>query len=300
MQMPVSDGGEGFLEAFRALGRERCASVAGPLGGTVNAPWLYLPGSGPLAVVETATAIGLGLAGGPGGNDPVAASTQGVGELVLAAARDGVREVLVGLGGSATTDGGWGAVEVLARREPRPAIVVACDVEARFTEAATVFSRQKGASSAEVELLRRRLDRLVQLYLDRFGVDVSNVPGAGAAGGLAGGLFALGARLVPGFEVVAEQLGLADAVARADLVITGEGYLDEQSFEGKAVGGVCAMASGAGVPVLVVAGDGDEERLGMPGRVSLTRTFGREAAMADTARCVSEAVARLLGAGPPL
>jgi glycerate kinase len=303
-QMPVSDGGEGFLDAFGAIGTWRQAKVTGPLGRPVDAPWLRLHSpTGPLAVVESARVVGLALAGGPERNDPISATTRGVGELVAMAARDAGREmgreILVGLGGSATTDGGWGALEVLTRREPRPRLVVACDVEARFTEAATIFSRQKGAGPSQVELLRRRLERLAQLYLDRFGVDVSTVPGAGAAGGLAGGLLALGAHLVPGFEVVAEQLGVAGAVARADLVVTGEGYLDEQSFAGKAVGGVCAISSHAGVPVWVVCGDGDDDRLEEPGRVSLTKVFGRERAFTATAECLSELVKNLLCEGLP-
>jgi glycerate kinase len=295
--VPVSDGGEGFLDTFESLGTRRHAEVTGPLGRRTRAPWVHVP-SGRLAVVESAQVVGLALAGGPEGNDPIGATTKGVGELVAFAAREGAAEILVGLGGSATTDGGWGAVEVLARREPRPRIVVACDVEARFAEAATVFSRQKGATPSQVELLRRRLDRLAQLYRDRFGVDVSTVPGAGAAGGLAGGLLALGARLVPGFEVVAEQLGLAEVVAGADLVITGEGYLDDQSFAGKAVGGVCALATGAGVPAWVLCGDGDPDHLGER-RLSLTGTFGRERALTETAECLSLLVTTLLDAEPP-
>lgn len=302
--LPVSDGGEGFLDAFETLGSWRQGEVSGPLGGPIRAPWLRLhQPTGPVAVVESARVVGLTLAGGPDGNDPVSATTRGVGELLALVARDAGRdvrrEIVVGLGGSATTDGGWGALEVLAHREPRPNLVVACDVEARFTEAATVFSRQKGASPSQVELLRRRLDRLAQLYLDRFGVDVSSVPGAGAGGGLAGGLLTLGAHLVPGFEVVAEQLGLTEAVARADLVVTGEGYLDDQSFAGKAVGGVCALAAGAGVQVWVVCGDGDDERLEEPGRVSLTRAFGRERALRDAAGCLSRMVTSLLDEGLP-
>lgn len=295
--MPVSDGGEGFLDSFESAGTRRYVEVTGPLGRRVRAPWAHVP-SARLAVVESAQVVGLALAGGAQANDPVGATTKGVGELVAFAAREGASEILVGLGGSATTDGGWGAVEVLARRDPRPRIVVACDVQARFAEAATVFARQKGATPSQVELLRRRLDRLAQLYRDRFGVDVSAVPGAGAAGGLAGGLLALGAQLVPGFDVVADQLGLAEVVAGADLVITGEGYLDDQSFAGKAVGGVCALAAGAGVPVWVLCGDGDPERLGEQ-RVSLTGAFGRERALTETAQCLSRLVTDLLGEAPP-
>ena len=176
----------------------------------------------------------------------------------MAAALDaGARRILVGVGGSATTDGGLGALRAIfaPHRLRRVELFVACDVRTRFTDAAAVFAGQKGATPAEVALLTRRLERLAQVYLDDYGVDVRELEGAGAAGGLAGGLAAVGAELVPGFDLVADELELAELVEEADLVVTGEGFLDEQSFEGKVVGGVAELAERAGTRLLVVAGE---------------------------------------------
>lgn len=308
---PVSDGGEGFLDVFAGYGSLRAARVAGPLGSPVEVQWLL--GRDPespsrsLAVVESASAIGLQVVGGREANDPVGASSAGAGQLVATALKAGAEQVLVGLGGSATTDGGLGAVEVLAEggRLPRAEILVACDVETKFTDAAAIFGPQKGAAPAQVELLTRRLERVAQLYQERFGVDVLSVVGAGAAGGLAGGLVAVGAKLVPGFDIVAEKLSLAERVASSDLVVTGEGRLDRQSFAGKAVGGVARLAAMAGVPVLVVAGDVDEEAgpasTAVGGRltwVSLVSRYGCARAMSDTAACVREVVSDHLAGWP--
>lgn len=308
---PVSDGGEGFLDVFAGYGSRQATRVAGPLGGPVEVPWLL--GRDPeypsrsLAVVESALAIGLQVVGGPQGNDPVRASSAGAGQLVAAAIKAGADQVLVGVGGSATTDGGLGAVEVLAEggRLPRAEILVACDVETKFSEAALVFSPQKGAAPAQVELLARRLERVAQLYQERFGVDVHQLAGAGASGGLAGGLAAIGAKLLPGFELVAEKLSLAERAASSDLVVTGEGRLDRQSFAGKAVGGVVRLAAGAGVPVLVVAGEVDpeaQEAVAATGTrlsvVSLVARYGLERAISDTAACVREVVADYLASWP--
>lgn len=307
---PVSDGGEGFLEVFAGYGTEQVASVAGPLGEPVRAPWLLGPDpddpSRLFGVVESALAIGLQVVGGPEANDPLRASSAGAGQLVAAAIKAGASQVLVGLGGSATTDGGLGAVEVLAPQGqvPRADIVVACDVETRFCDAAPVFAPQKGATPAQVELLARRLERVAQLYQERFGVDVRDLPGAGAAGGLAGGLAAIGAKLVPGFEVVAEKLSLAERVAAADLVVSGEGRLDRQSFAGKAVGGVVRLAAAAGVPVLVVAGATEPEAveegrtLGTVTVVCLAERYGLELAVSATSQCVYEVVSEHLSRWP--
>lgn len=284
---PVSDGGEGFLDVF--AGRVHTAVVRGPLGSPVQAPWRMFDDER-TAVVETALASGLALAGGSEGNDPIAADTTGTGQLIAEAVKAGARRVLVGVGGSATTDGGMGA---LAALEPHSRlrgieIVVACDVETRFVDAAAVFAPQKGASPAQVALLTRRLERLAGLY----GAEVAERPGSGAAGGLAGGLATVGATLVSGFEVVADVLDLALRIEEADLVVTGEGYLDEQSFAGKAVGGVAALAGEAGVPVIVVAGDGDEPQ---PLRWhSLVARVGAERAWAQTLEVIAEIVAEEL------
>jgi glycerate kinase len=298
----VSDGGEGFLDAFDAVGSRQVVRVAGPLGQEVAAEWLL--GRDPdhpasiVAVVESALVIGVALVGGAAGNDPVRASSEGLGQVVAAAARAGARQVLVGLGGSATTDGGLGAVGVLAPagRIPTVELVVACDVDTRFVDAAAQFAPQKGAGPREVELLQRRLERLAQLYEERYGVDVRDLRGSGSAGGLAGGLAAIGANLVPGFDLVAERLALAERIAGADLVVTGEGHLDRQSFSGKVVGGVARLARAAGVPRLVIAGGADadvQDRC-----VSLLERYGPERAMCEPAGCISEVVAAWLAREP--
>src|SRR5262245_13242047 len=204
-EVPVADGGEGTLDVLG--GPNRTTTVTGPLGDPVTARWRL---DGRTAVVEMAQASGLALVGGPEGNDPIGASSVGTGELLAAAIDAGARRLLVGLGGSATTDGGLGALRALypLHRLAGVEIVALCDVHTRFTDAAPVFAPQKGASAAQVELLRRRLDRLADVYLADHGVDVRVLDGAGAAGGLGGALAVAGAALVPGFEVVAEEVGL--------------------------------------------------------------------------------------------
>jgi glycerate kinase len=254
-EVPVADGGEGLLDALSSIGGSlRTTTVHGPLGAPVEAPWRL---SGATAVIEMARASGLALVGGPEGNDPMNASTVGTGELIAAAIAAGARRVIVGLGGSATTDGGrgcLGALEPLDRLRSVE-LVVACDVTTLFVDAAREFGPQKGATPAQVALLGRRLERLAQDYQARSGVNIRELPGAGAAGGLAGALASVGARLVPGFDLVADVTGLGERIAAADLVVTGEGFLDEWSFGGKAVGGVIELSRDAGVDVLVVAGD---------------------------------------------
>jgi glycerate kinase len=295
---PVSDGGEGFLEVFADFGSRRTARVSGPLGQELEVPWVLGhddddPSRG-VAIVESALVIGLTTIGGPARNDPMRASTTGLGQLVSAATRAGAKQVLIGMGGSATTDGGLGAVDVLAPngRRPTAELLVACDVETQFLDAAAIFSPQKGAAPAQVELLKRRLERVAQLYEERFGVDVRSIKGSGAAGGLGGGLLAIGAKLVPGFDLVAEKLSLAERIAEADLVVTGEGYLDKQSFAGKAVGGVARLAEHAGVPVLVIAGDGEPDAP-IP-FVSMVDRFGRTRSFDDPSPCITEVVAERL------
>jgi glycerate kinase len=293
VEVPMADGGEGTLDALG--GPNRRTIVMGPLGDPVDAAWRL---KGRTAVIEMARASGLALAGGPEQNDPIAATTHGTGELIAAALDGGANHIVVGVGGSATTDGGLGAVRAIwnPARLRRVRLVVACDVRTRFVDAAEVFAPQKGATPAQVELLKRRLERLVQVYREDYGVDLRDLNGAGAAGGLAGGLAALGADLAAGFDVVAEELRLAERLEGADLVVTGEGFLDEQSFEGKVVGGVADLAGELGVPVLAVAGEVFEnahERLSV---VSLVERFGRERALADATACIEEAVRAYLSA----
>ncbi|MGH9001447.1 MAG: glycerate kinase, partial [Acidimicrobiia bacterium] len=176
------------------------------------------------------------------------ATSRGTGELIAAALRAGARRVLVAVGGSAMTDGGLGAVDALRWNLAGVDLVVAADVETAFVDAAAVFGPQKGATAAQVALLTRRLERLAAIYRERTGFDVGDLRHAGAAGGLAGGLAALGARLEPGFEVVAGAAGLEAALAGVDLVVTGEGRFDRPSLAGKVAGGVLEWAESDGVP----------------------------------------------------
>ncbi|MCB0961473.1 MAG: glycerate kinase [Acidimicrobiales bacterium] len=290
-EVPLSDGGEGFTDAFG--GANRVSVVTGPLGEPTPAGWRL---SGRTAVIEMAAASGLALVGGPEANDPVAASTRGTGELIGEAVDLGARRIFVGHGGSATTDGGLAALQALF---PTPRLrgvelIAAVDVRCRFLDAAREFAGQKGASASQIELLSRRLERLAQVYLEDHGVDVVEIEGGGAAGGLAGGLAAVGASVVSGFELIAEELDLASAVEEADLVVTGEGFVDAASFDGKVVGGVAELAREFDVPVVVVAGevfDGAGERVEA---ISLVERFGRERALADAAGCLAEVVAERL------
>lgn len=290
-EVPMADGGEGTLECLG--GPNRTSTVTGPLGQPVRADWRL---DGGTAVIEMARASGLELVGGAEGNDPVAASTIGTGQLIVEALDKGAVRVIVGLGGSATTDGGLAALRALhpLGRLKGIELVVACDTQASFLDAASVFASQKGATPAQVKLLRRRLERLAQVYLTDHEVDVLTLSGAGAAGGLAGGLAAAGGRLVSGFELVADELGLDERLEGADLVVTAEGFLDEQSFSGKVVGGVATLAGRLGVRAVAVAGevfDGVGDRITA---VSLVERFGEERARTDTLACIEAAVADVL------
>ncbi len=289
LELPLADGGEGTLDVLG--GGNRWNVVTGPLGEPVEAGWrLEEDGS---AFVEAALACGLSLAGGRERNDALRATSRGVGELVAAAIAAGAARVVVAVGGVASTDGGLGAVEVLLPLLPLAArLEVACDVDVPFPAAADTFAPQKGATPEQVSSLRERLAVLADRYEGEFGVDVRHLPGSGAAGGLAGGLAAVGGRLVPGFDLVANRVGLDEGLAEAQLVVTGEGLLDETSFAGKVVGRVLARAAAAGVEALVVAG---EVAAGEPvGAVSLVDGCGRERAFGEPAECIAEVVAATL------
>lgn len=253
---PMSDGGEGLLDVF--AGNIRRIEVTSADGKPIVASFKL---DGDLAIIESAAAAGLTLVGGAQNNDPVAATTKGVGELIKAAMNAGAKRIIVGCGGSATTDGGLGAIQALEPVARLSGIVldVAVDVQTYFENAAIEFAFQKGASSAQVELLGRRLRALAETYRNRFGVDVLGVSGLGAAGGLAGGLAAIGGKVVPGFDLVAESTGFYEALDGADLVVTGEGYLDSQSFNGKVVGGVVGECARRSIPYLVIAGGIDKD-----------------------------------------
>jgi glycerate kinase len=295
--LPLSDGGEGFLDALG--GANRASDVHNAYGAPVVAPWHLAAGR---AVIESALVIGYvpGLELDPARAE--SATTFGVGELVAEALLDGAGHVSIGLGGSVTTDGGAGALEALDGFVPfRPdcEIVVATDVSAGFFDAARVFAPQKGADAVTVAWLERRLAVQAEVLRERFAADVSTVAGAGAAGGLAGGLWAAGARLTPGFEFVAGHVDLPSRVAAVDLVVTAEGRLDRTSFAGKVVGGVLAEAARAGVRAVVVAGQADPEavRLSPVPVIDLSERFGEERSMGATADCLRETAELILAAG---
>ncbi|MGA9279070.1 glycerate kinase [Ilumatobacter sp.] len=302
IEIPMADGGDGLLDVLG--GANRRSTVTGPLGDPVTAGWRL---SGDTAVIEMARASGLVLAGGADVNQALDATTTGTGELIDHALDAGVKRIIVGLGGSATTDGGFGAIRAISAiaRLKQVELLVACDVTTTFTDAASVFGPQKGASRSEVKLLERRLDRLVQMFDEDFDFDVTAVEGGGAAGGLGGALAALGGRLIPGVELVADELGVFDHLdidnpERVDLIVTGEGRLDATSFAGKVVGGMLELGTDAGIPVAAVVGDADLASLGhhvdsLDVAVLSTR-FGTDAAFAEPMRCIESAVADLLRA----
>lgn len=294
-EFALADGGEGLLDALG--GANRTTRVTGPLGAPVEAGWRMHRGT---AVIEMARASGLALAGYAEGNRPLDATTAGTGELIDAALNAGATRIVVGLGGSATTDGGLGAVRAISvpARLRAVELLVACDVTTPFTEAAVVFGPQKGATPAQVRLLTGRLERLAQQYLADYGVDVDTIPGAGAAGGLAGGLAALGGKVVPGFDLVADELGLHDALAGADLVITGEGHLDAQSFAGKVVGGVARLAGEAGVPVAAIVGVADEEVADILATYAIADLYGLDKALSEPLWCIGQTTTRVLSELP--
>jgi glycerate kinase len=291
-RLPLADGGEGTLAVLCPRADDlRTARVTGPLGDLVDARWGLRDDT---AVVEMAQASGLGLV--KGSNDPLRATTRGTGELIRLALDADPARVLVAVGGSATVDGGLGALEALEFDLRGVDVVVACDVDTLFLDAARVFGPQKGADERAVAELERRLERLAERYETTWGVDVRALPGSGAAGGLAGGLAALGARLVPGAALVADVIGLRAALAQASLALTGEGRLDQTSLSGKVVGHVLAVADDLGVPAAVVAGEADPAVATGHRVVTLTSLAGaREAAFRDAARFAADAAALLVG-----
>jgi glycerate 2-kinase len=273
---PVADGGEGTMEVLLgALGGElHMARVHDPLRRPIEASFGLLD-DGETAIVETAQASGLTLPA-PGQRDPERADTFGTGELIAAAIAAGARRVLLAVGGSATTDGGRGAIEALRESDAafallpssapkrtnagyvRVAIEVLCDVRTLYEDAARVFAPQKGAGAEAVERLSARLETFAA-GLPR---DPRGVPMTGAAGGLSGGLWACGAALRAGADFVLDALDFDARLARADAVVSGEGRFDSQSLEGKVVGAIADRCAAAGKPLhLVVGQDGFEGRL---------------------------------------
>jgi glycerate kinase len=284
VELPVADGGEGTLEALvDGLGGEyRTATVSDPLGRPVEARFGLL-GDG-RAVVEMAQASGHGLVA-EHERDAWAASTRGTGELIAAAAAVGAPTVLVTVGGSATTDGGAGALEALTEAGADPELVVLCDVQTPWEDAPRVFGPQKGADEATVRRLEQRLSELAA----NAPRDPRGVPMTGCAGGLSGGLWAYrGATLVPGAASVLDTLGFEARLAEAAFVVTGEGALDEQTLAGKAVGEVAARCRRANVTCHAAVG---RNRLDPAQSRALGLADVREATTLDQLREVGVALA---------
>ena len=292
---PMSDGGEGFLDALHAP--TRTSVVRGPLGEAIDARWsLLVDGT---ALIESAEAAGRALLTDPIGDDAVRASTYGVGQLVGEAVRAGASKVIVGCGGTATTDGGLGCVQALDDLGLAVAvpIVAACDVLVAFADAPAQFGPQKGASPDQVAELEALLLEAAATYRRRFGVDVAEVPGAGAAGGLAGGLVALGASIVPGARLVADAIGLAAHLDGAELVVTGEGRIDAGTLAGKVIEVVLSLRSA--LPAILVAGEIDpgvldELRARRDGPVEAVQLDDGRQRRLGTQRAIAEAVTTVL------
>jgi glycerate kinase len=321
VKIPIADGGEGTVEALVSAtgGRYETRNVRGPLGRPVDARWGVL-GDGRTAVVEMAAASGLTLVP-EGRRDPRVASTFGTGQLILAALDGGFRHIVVGIGGSATNDGGSGMAKALGVRfldgrghplpeggaalvrldsidlsgiDPRLAgteLLVACDVDNPLTGprgASAVYGPQKGATPAVVLELDAALERYAEVAQKATGRDVARLPGAGAAGGLGAGLlFFTPARLVPGVDLVLDSARFDDVVRGATLVLTGEGCTDRQTAMGKAPVGVARVAQRHGVPVLLVSGS-----LGPGADEVLALGISRIVAAAPPGMPVGEAMSR--------
>ena len=323
VRLPVADGGDGTVEAvLRAGGAARQVAVSDALGRPVLARYAVLHDT---AVIESAQACGLQHVV-PGPQTALDASSVGVGELIRAALDDGCRTMVIGLGGSACTDGGSGLARALGVRmtdaagrdlpygggwltelaeidrtglDPRLAecsVRVACDVTNPLlgdTGAAAVFAPQKGAGPAEVARLAAGLARYAAVLHRTCGLDIGGLPGGGAAGGLAAGLVAFaGGRIGSGIEYLLELLGFADRLAGCSLVITGEGCLDSQSLAGKAPAGVARLAARHGVPVLAVAGrvqlsQSELTEAGFAAAYSLTEQAGPVAAQRNAAEVLA-------------
>ena len=287
---PVADGGEGTLAVLlTALGGETHGTTArDPLGRRDPAGFALVDGGG-TAIVEVAEASGLHRVA-PIERDAFAASSAGTGDLVAAAIDQGAHVVLVAAGGSATTDGGAGAIEAIedAGGLRGAMLVVLTDVRTPFEDAARVFAPQKGADAATVERLTARLDAQA-LALPR---DPRGVPGTGAAGGLAGGLWArYDAVLEPGAPFVLDQLDFDERLSLVDAVVVGEGRIDDQTRAGKVAGEISLRAARAGVPVHAIVGEDD---LDAAGRAALGLRSVREASTLPALEAAGARLAALL------
>ena len=255
-RIPLSDGGEGMAGILtESLGGELVpVKVTGPVRETVEARFGRV---GKTAILDVASACGLNLVPKEKRN-PLITTSVGVGELIAAAIQSGCEELLIGLGGSATCDGGEGMISVPSLRNITSGvkIKVLCDVNNPFLGpdgAARVFGPQKGADPQMVEMLEKRMELQAERILSQTGVDVSMMRGAGAAGGLGGALHAyLGAELVPGIETVLDVVGFDKEIVDTDLIITGEGTSDLQTLSGKVPMGVLRRSKG--IPVYLLSG----------------------------------------------
>ena len=281
----LADGGEGTADAICRARRAEWITCAAhdALGRPIKPAFVWVAAES-LAVMEMSAAAGLAQLA-PNERDPLRASTYGVGEMLCAAADHGAQKIIIGIGGSATNDGGFGMaralgfhfrardgseisgavsdlLELATINSPRdpfvPRLVAACDVRNPLlgpNGATSVFSAQKGAEAGQRELLERSLTRLAHVAAQTFAHDYREQPGAGAAGGLGFGLLTFcNAAIRSGFEVVAEAVALEEKIARAEIVITGEGKLDRQTLAGKAPAGVAQMARRAGKRVFAIVG----------------------------------------------
>lgn len=315
---PQSDGGPGFVQVLSSrLGQVRRLRVSGPLDAAVDAQWVF-DRSSATAYLECAQACGLTLLGGPPTPETAMAShSKGVGQLVAAALQAGAVRIVVGLGGSACTDGGQGMITELgglaaARRKLADVeLIAASDAEYPLLGpwgAARVFAPQKGADTATVAALEVRLEAWALELGAVAGRDVGAEPGAGAAGGIGAGLLALGGRCESGAAIIAEHTHLDDNIADAELIVTGEGRLDEQSLHGKVVGAIAAAARPLGIPVVVLAGQVSLDKsatraAGIMSALSMAEYAGSvRLAMADAANqlmgLASQVADRLGNTGP--
>jgi len=319
VSVPMADGGEGTVQAMAAAtdGQLLREEVEGPLGETVEAEYGIL-GDGSTAVIEMAAASGLPLVA-PGRRNPLETTTRGTGMLVRAALDRGVDRIIMGIGGSATVDGGAGMAVVLgvglldgAKRRIEPSggglqhlasvdmtgldekarhaeFLVACDVDNPLLGergAARVYGPQKGATPEVVEVLEANLTRFADVVERDLGKSIRDVPGAGAAGGLGAGLMAfLDAALKPGIDIIIEAVGLRERIEGCDLVVTGEGQLDGQSAFGKTPIGVARVAKSLGIPAIAMAGS-----IGAGAETVLTEGIDAYFSILDGPRSLDEAI----------
>jgi glycerate kinase len=330
--LPVADGGEGTVQALvqASGGRTVTTRVMGPLGQAVNATWGLL-GSGDTAVVEMAAASGLPLIP-RSARDPRRTTTYGTGELIRHALDHGVRRLIVGLGGSATNDGGAGMAEALGARlldsagAPIPhggaglanlSRIQITDLDPRLREveveaavdvnnplcgpegASAVYGPQKGADAATIRELDAALGHYADVIARDLHKEVRDVPGAGAAGGLGAGLLAfLGARIEPGVDIVFRALHVTERIRRASLVLTGEGRMDSQDVYGKAPMAVASIAHRCGVPVIAIVGSTSRDyrivfEHGLDAVIGVVnRPMSQDRAIQETAGLVAEAAMR--------